>query len=134
MPSYKLHYFNVTGIGEPIRFLLSYVNANFEDRRIEIEDWQKHQAGNLKIFPFILIYYKNCKEFIFTVLEMPFGVMPVLEIDGKKYSQSKSICRYLAKKFNLYGSNDLEALEIDASADAVEDVRMCKFIYKIINI
>ena len=57
---------------------------------------------------------------------MPYDVVPVLEIDGKKYSQSKSICRYLAKKFNLYGSNDLEALEIDASVDAIEDMRMRK--------
>ena len=60
--------------------------------------------------------------------------MPVLEIDGKKYSQSKSICRYLAKKFNLYGSNELEALEIDASADAVDDIRVRKYEDKFINV
>ena len=57
---------------------------------------------------------------------MPMGQIPVLEIDGKKYNQSKSICRYIAKKSNLYGSNDLEALEIDAAADNIDDLRIRK--------
>lgn len=72
---------------------------------------------------FVLYYFS---------IEMPMGQMPVLEIDGKKYNQSKSICRYLGKKFNLYGSNDLEALEIDAAADDIDDMRIrkCQFISK----
>lgn len=55
--------------------------------------------------------------------EMPMGQVPVLEIDGKKYNQSRAIGRYLAKKFNLYGSNEIEALEIDAAIDSLEDIR-----------
>ncbi|XP_025408612.1 glutathione S-transferase-like isoform X2 [Sipha flava] len=39
MSSYKLTYFNVTGLGEPIRFLLSYLNIDFEDVRFELEQW-----------------------------------------------------------------------------------------------
>lgn len=30
---------------------------------------------------------------------MPTGQMPVLEIDGKKYSQSLAIARYLAREY-----------------------------------
>lgn len=59
--------------------------------------------------------------------DMPFGQMPVLEVDGERLTQSKSICRYLAKKFNLYGSNDLEAEKIDATADAIDDLRVRKY-------
>lgn len=55
---------------------------------------------------------------------MPLGQMPVLEIDGKQYNQSKAIMRFLGKKFNLYGSDDYEALEIDAAADSVDDMRL----------
>ena len=38
-PAYKLTYFNVRGLGEPIRFLLSYGGIEFEDHRVEKEDW-----------------------------------------------------------------------------------------------
>lgn len=68
---------------------------------------------------------------------MPLGQMPVLEIDGKKYNQSKAVMRCLAKKFGLYGSSDEEAWEIDATADAIDDLRIRKmqfyFILCIIN-
>jgi hypothetical protein len=38
-PTYKLTYFNVKALGEPIRFLLSYGGIEFEDHRIEKEEW-----------------------------------------------------------------------------------------------
>jgi glutathione S-transferase len=34
MPEYKVFYFNVKALGEPLRFLLSYGNLPFEDVRI----------------------------------------------------------------------------------------------------
>jgi hypothetical protein len=37
--AYKLTYFNVKATGEPIRFLLSYGGIEFEDYRIEREQW-----------------------------------------------------------------------------------------------
>ena len=58
---------------------------------------------------------------------MPMGHVPVLEIDGKKYSQSMAILHYIANKFNLYGKDDLEALQIDAAADSISDLKICKF-------
>lgn len=54
---------------------------------------------------------------------MPMGQIPVLEIDGKQYHQSKAIGRFLAKKANLYGSDDYEAMEIDATVDSMDDIR-----------
>jgi glutathione S-transferase len=38
-PTYKLIYFNVKALGEPIRFLLSYGGLEFEDYRLEKEQW-----------------------------------------------------------------------------------------------
>lgn len=58
---------------------------------------------------------------------MPFGQMPVLDINGKMYHQSLAICRYVAKQVKLVGSDDLENLEIDAAADTVNDLRASKF-------
>lgn len=57
---------------------------------------------------------------------MPLGHVPVLEIDGKKMSQSISICRFLAKKVGLAGNNEMEDFEIDSVIDTVNDFRMSK--------
>lgn len=53
MPTYKLTYLNVTGLGEPLRFLLSYGEADFEDNRINSEDWPQHKSSkkiSLKLY------------------------------------------------------------------------------------
>lgn len=39
MPQYKLTYFPVKALGEPIRFLLSYGGVDFVDDRFERENW-----------------------------------------------------------------------------------------------
>lgn len=54
---------------------------------------------------------------------MPFGQLPVLDVDGKKIHQSTAICRYLAKQFGLVGKNDWENLEIDAAVYTINDLR-----------
>jgi hypothetical protein len=38
-PTYKLIYFPVKALAEPIRFLLSYGGVEFEDYRFEREQW-----------------------------------------------------------------------------------------------
>lgn len=100
MPTYKLIYFNFTGLGEPIRFLLHQSGIQFEDSRIEFEDWAKLKS------------------------QMPMAQLPVLEIDGKPFHQSKAIGRLIAKQNNLYGADEYEAFQIDATVDTVDDLRM----------
>ncbi|XP_024870960.1 glutathione S-transferase-like [Temnothorax curvispinosus] len=100
MPSYKLSYFTATALGEPIRFLFSYAGIEFVDERFDYEkDWPKLKPT------------------------MPFGKVPVLEVDGKKIDQSVAIGRYLAKQCGLVGKNDWESLEIDATVDTIHDLR-----------
>lgn len=64
MPSYKLTYFDLTALGEPIRMLLAYGGIEFEDNRIEDDKWpdmkesksrskvQGHNRTNLSNFIF----------------------------------------------------------------------------------
>ncbi|XP_078046054.1 glutathione S-transferase-like [Augochlora pura] len=100
MPTYKLTYFNFTGLAEPIRFLLHQSGIQFEDNRIDhTKDWPKLKS------------------------QMPMGQVPVLEIDGKVLYQSKAISRLIAKQNNLYGADDFEAYEIDATVDTIDDLK-----------
>ncbi|XP_071647924.1 glutathione S-transferase-like [Temnothorax longispinosus] len=99
MPSYKLTYFDLTGVGEPIRLLFSYAGIDFVDKRIDKNDWPKLKPT------------------------MPFGKVPVLEVDGKRIHQSVAIARYVAKQCSLAGKNDLESLEIDSTVDTIYDLK-----------
>lgn len=53
--------------------------------------------------------------------DLLFQQVPLLEIDGLKLVQSSSILRYLARKHNMYGKNDTEAVECDMMADGLID-------------
>lgn len=47
----------------------------------------------------------------------------VLEINNEKFFQSRPITRYLARRYNLIGKNELEAYRCDALVDAMQDLR-----------
>jgi len=99
-PKYKLIYFNLRGIGETIRWLLSYMEADFEDSRFEIADWPTVKPTT------------------------PFGKAPVLEVDGVPLTQSISIYRYLGRQAGLGGDDPWEDVQIDIIADTINDFRV----------
>lgn len=74
---------------------------------------------------FLYIYFLNL---ILRIIDLPFGQVPVLEINDKKVHQSVAISRYLAKTLNLVGLNELEDLEIDSIVDTIVDLRTSKFV------
>ncbi|VVC88621.1 unnamed protein product [Leptidea sinapis] len=78
-----------------IRMLLAYGDQKFEDIRISGEDWPTFKPS------------------------MPFGQMPVLEINGKKYAQTLAIMRFLGRKYGLVGDDIEQDFEIDQNASAV---------------
>uniref|UniRef100_U5EWQ3 glutathione transferase n=1 Tax=Corethrella appendiculata TaxID=1370023 RepID=U5EWQ3_9DIPT len=100
MPDYKVYYFNVKALGEPLRFLLSYGNIPFDDIRITREEWPALKPT------------------------MPMGQMPVLDVDGKKVHQSIAMSRYLAKQVGLVGADAWEDLQIDTVVDTINDFRL----------
>lgn len=54
---------------------------------------------------------------------MPFGMVPVLEIDGKLVAQSNAIARYLAKQHGLAGKDEWESLQCDVLVDTLSDLK-----------
>jgi glutathione S-transferase len=52
---------------------------------------------------------------------MPFGQVPVLEVDGQFLSQSYAIARYIARKHGLAGQDDWEQAQVDMYADCIKD-------------
>jgi len=103
---FKLTYFNFRWLAEPIRYILHFVEEDFEDKRIEMEEWEKEKLKT----------------------EYPYGKLPVLEwetkdkAEMKKLSQSFAIARFLGKKFGLAGSDDFESAKCDEYADVVKDI------------
>ncbi|KAK9765868.1 hypothetical protein K7432_005452 [Basidiobolus ranarum] len=93
---YELYYWPATGRGEAIRLLLQYGKANWSERHPT--NWPEEKPNT------------------------PFGCLPVLiehREDGSEFqlAESHSIERYLARKFDLIGSNEREAALIDSFAE-----------------
>ncbi len=99
MSKLKLSYFDFNGgRGESARLALSMGNIEFEDQRVVFKDWPTLKTS------------------------MPFGAMPVLEVDGTQLAQSNSINRYVGKLSNLYPTDPYQALLCDETMDAVEEM------------
>ncbi|XP_064594460.1 hematopoietic prostaglandin D synthase-like [Liolophura sinensis] len=98
MPVYKLYYFNARARAEGIRWLMSLAGVEFEDIRIDRNDWPTKKQ------------------------EMPFGYVPVLEVEGQRLSESQAIARYLANKFDLAGKTDWEKALADQYVDVIYDI------------
>ncbi|XP_046744901.1 glutathione S-transferase-like [Diprion similis] len=106
MSSYKLTYFAIAGLAEPIRFLLSYGGIDYEDNRVAHENWPAIKP------------------------KTPFEQVPILEVNGKTLYQSNAIVRFLANKLNLFGSDELEHYEVDAHIETIGDLRSLLFTWQ----
>ena len=95
--SVKLFYFDFHGgRGETARIALSIGGVPFVDERVKGADW-------LPLKP-----------------SMPFGGLPVLEVDGQRISQSNAINRYVGKLTGLYPDDSWQAAQCDEVCCAVE--------------
>jgi len=83
--SIKLTYFDIPGFGDPLRLTLAVGGIAFEDERLPAdaagyaEVARRRAAGTL-----------------------PFGQVPVAEIDGRVYAQSNALVRYFGRLAGLY--------------------------------
>lgn len=45
MVAYKLVYFNVRGLGEPIRIIFQYAGVDFEDKKLTFEEFPAYKQS-----------------------------------------------------------------------------------------
>lgn len=101
MTKFRLHYFNARGYAEVTRDMFHMAGVEFEDVRYELEDWIKEGST--------------------TKDTMPFGQMPVLEVNGEKIPQSTAIARFVANELGFAGKTAVEKGWADAFADLYKD-------------
>ena len=94
--SVELLYFDLPGLGEPIRLLLAHLGVAFEDRR-----------------------FKAREEFLVLKPTLKFGQVPCLKLDGVELFQSSAILRALAQKFDVSGTLYPEDACLTAQVDGL---------------
>ena len=97
MSTYKLVYFNLRARAELTRLIFAQAGVEYTDERLEFQDWPARAPNT------------------------PFGVLPVLEVNGQQLGGSLVIARYVAEKHGLGGANDWENALIDSALDALSD-------------
>ena len=112
----KLTYFNVRGLAETSRILLAIGNEEYEDFRypLEIIDMAAHKMNKPE--------FENDKKegkLLNSLNKVPFLTLE----DGTIIPQSKTIERFLANRFYLMGSTDVDAARIDAICECVRDFK-----------
>jgi glutathione S-transferase len=111
MPKFQLQYFNARGAAEGIRILFALGDEEYDDIRFDITPGTMDSPA-----------FKTAKEG--GKLAMNLDRAPILVTpEGVTIGQSKAIERFLARRYGLMGSNDVEAAQIDCVVEHCRDVR-----------
>eukprot|EP00040_Diaphanoeca_grandis_P024511 m.134781 g.134781 ORF g.134781 m.134781 type:complete len:273 (+) comp29757_c0_seq5:259-1077(+) len=95
----RLTYLDMKGVAEPIRLALSIGGVAFEDRRVSYETVAAMRESG----------------------ELPYGQVPLLEIDGKRFGQTNAILRWVGRHTGLYPPH--HQLSIDGVEEALADIK-----------
>lgn len=95
-----LHYFNGRGLAEQIRFMLAATGVEWADRHlVKREQFQELKASGV----------------------LPWDQVPLLELEGERFTQSMAAVRHLARRAGLYGDGPSQAARCDIIADGIRD-------------
>ena len=82
-----------------IRLIFAQAGVEYEDIRFTKEQWAEFKP------------------------KTPYGVMPVIDIDGQLLGGSLPIARYLAKQYGLAGEDDIARLILEGAEDTICDFK-----------
>lgn len=121
-PLYRLIYFDLRGIVEPVRLLLALAGAQYEDVRYPMRAAASGFAPD-KTY----LRDKALGKFAANMNSLP--ILQILEDDGSvvvsEIGQSAAILRFLARKHGLCGLTELAQAAVDAICEHVRDVKQC---------
>ncbi len=86
-----LYYFAGRGKADQIRWMLAATDVSFAQKVVDRRGWFLDLAER----------------------QLPFGQLPLLQIDGYDLVQSQAILRYLAKRANIAGTTPAEQVKCD---------------------
>lgn len=113
----KLVYFNGRGLAETSRMLFAVGKEDYEDFRypLEIIDFATHKMVKED-------FDKDKKD---GNLIHSLNKLPYLELGSGEtvICQSKSIERFLARRFNMMGESDIESARIDSLCECIRDFK-----------
>ena len=95
----RLIYLDIKGVAEPIRLTFAIGGVQFEDRRISYEEVARMRDER----------------------ELPYGQVPLLEINGETFAQTNAILKWAGSQSGLY-PQDLQ-LKIDGVEEALADIK-----------
>jgi glutathione S-transferase len=106
----RVTYFDIYGLGEPIRLALALADMPFTDERLTREQFAEVKP------------------------QLRFGQVPCLTVNGDEYFQTSAILRYIGRAFDTSGSlypldNLAVAATVDALLDACTDMVMGKRVF-----
>jgi len=115
-----LGYWKIRGLAQPIRLLLGYAEAEFEDKIYECTDGPE--------------FNRECWLKEKFTLGLDFPNLPYYMDGDVKLTQSNAIMRHLARKHDLLGKTDKEKDRCDQVAEQLCDfrtnfVKMCYAVY-----
>jgi len=118
-PTIELSYFDIRGLGEPIRLMLAALDLEYAELKYD-------RCGD--DCPDGVLDWPAAKQEGIASGRLPFGQMPALKYTddgGEQFEivQSRTITRFLARRHNFGGDDEATELLLDQVAGGAQDVR-----------
>lgn len=97
MPVVKLTYFNIRGRAEPVRIMFEMAGVKYEDIRVSREDFETLKPT------------------------LPFGQLPVLQVDELILPQSRAIYGFVAAQHGFLPADNVGRAQVDVVIETIGD-------------
>ena len=119
----KLSYFDARGVAETTRYMLAVTKTPYEDFRYGFTFGTPGDFSTVQRPEFDAAKAAG-------KLDANLGRLPLLEVDGQVFGQSKTIERFVAKRVGMMGATPIEEAQIDCICEHLRD---CKDKYMLVS-